>query len=100
MSGKLVSYAKKARRRNACGLFNTHSNSQIHMEIPIGSSATMTDRAGLKLSGLFVTVVYSSATVADRVVLKQKQDGLAPMCCSATMADQVVLKPVGVDTQS
>lgn len=32
MSGKLVSYAKKARRRNACGLFNTHSNSQIHMD--------------------------------------------------------------------
>ena len=30
----------------------------------------MTDRAGLKLSGLFVTVVYSSVTVADRAVLK------------------------------
>lgn len=93
MSGKLVSYAKKARRRNACGLFNTHSNSQIHMDTAyrlfacnlcfaskatLPCSATMADRAGLKLSGLFVTVVYSSATMADRAVLK----------------------PVGVDTQS
>ena len=32
MSGKLASYAKKARRRNACGLLNTHGNSQIHMD--------------------------------------------------------------------
>lgn len=32
MSGKLAFYAKKARRRNACGLFNTHGNCQIHMD--------------------------------------------------------------------
>lgn len=32
MSGKLASYAKKARRRNACGLLNIHGNCQIHMD--------------------------------------------------------------------
>lgn len=32
MSDKLAFYAKKARRRNACGLFNTHGNCQIHMD--------------------------------------------------------------------
>ena len=57
----------------------------------------MTDRAGLKLSGLFVTVVYSSVTVADRVVLKQKQLFVTVVYSSVTVADRAVLKPVGVD---
>ena len=91
MSGKLAFDAKKARRRNACGLFNTHGNSQIHMDTgyrlfacnmcfaskaTLPCSATMADQAGLKLGARWRCVKGGSVT----------------------MADQAGLKPVGADT--
>ena len=60
-------------------------------------SATVADRAVLKLVTFHGLLYLRSVTMADQAVLKQGHGGVPDQNRSATMADQAVLKPVGVD---
>ena len=60
-------------------------------------SATMADRAVLKLVTFHGLLYLRSVTMADQAVLKQQPKFNEETYRSVTMADQAVLKPVGVD---